>query len=797
MRIARVAIARGPRRELTWSVPDGLEDRVLPGCRVLVPLGRGNRRLTGYVVALDEVDPAELGYPIKPVADVLDPEPLFDDALLTLFRFIARYYHASLGDVIRTGLPAGLNVADARVVALTAEGRARLGEDPILRRLVAGDHPARELDVPMARLVRLADKGLVALRYELERQRVRPRFVQVVAPTGEAPSVPLRAGAGPALLLALLRAEGTQELRGLKGRVPNHGASVRRLVELGAAAVDSVQLFRDPWRGEVEERDRPPVLTAAQTESVAAIQAAIDHDVYQGFLLHGVTGSGKTEVYLHSLQHALRLGRGGIVLVPEIALTPQLAGRFRARFGDEVAVLHSGLSDGERLDQWELIRRGDRRVVVGARSALFAPVRELGLIVVDEEHESSFKQDDTPRYHARDMALKRGHGLSVPVVLGSATPSLETVANAEAGRLVKLQLPGRIGSQGLPPVELIDLREHPPIRPEGLISRPLIDAIREVVARQEQAIIFLNRRGYASCLLCRRCGSVPECTNCSISLTYHRSRRRLSCHYCGHSAPVPSACPECDHDQLELLGTGTEQVERVLADELPEARVARMDRDTTRGRALRSLLNRFRAREIDVLVGTQMVAKGHDFPRVTLVGVLLAEQMLKLPDFRASERTFQLLTQVAGRAGRDALPGRVLVQTFDPRHYSLQCAIRHDVASFVRRELQDRKLRGYPPVGHLVLIRLDATEALVARDAAGRVARLLRETIRAGGLPADLIGPNPAALERIKGRTRYHMLLRSAERAALHAALAALQEPDPKLLGRARLAVDVDPLSML
>jgi len=651
--------------------------------------------------------------------------------------------------------------------------------------------------VSMARLLRLADKGIITLNYELERARVAPRYVSMISLTGEEPAKKLKSGAGPAVLLELLRADGPQQVPSLKGRVSNHGPSVRRLVALGAAEIEKVQIFRDPWRGAAAERDTPPALTADQTAAVARICGAVDGDAYAGFLLRGVTGSGKTEVYLHALAHALEQGRGGIVLVPEIALTPQLAGRFRARFGDRVAVLHSALSDGERLDQWDLIRRGERSCVVGARSALFAPVPELGIIIVDEEHEGSFKQDESPRYHARDMALKRGHAAGCPVVLGSATPSLETVTNAANGRLQALELPKRIGDRAMPEVELVDLRKNAPVRPEALLSAPLLDAIKETVDRGEQAIIFINRRGFASCFMCRTCGDVPMCIDCSVSLTYHRHQRRLSCHYCGYVTRVPTRCVVCKDGEMQMVGTGTEQVETVLAEELPKARVARMDRDTTRGRALTRLLNSFRAREIDVLVGTQMVAKGHDFPAVTLVGVLLAEQMLRMQDFRASERTFQLLTQVAGRAGRHELPGRVMVQTFAPEHHSLQCALTHDVTRFVKHESHLRKMRGFPPYGYCCLVRLDSPQMNTARDAAGRVARHLRAAIGAAGLPVELIGPNPATLERIKGRSRYQVMLLSKSRGALHRVVSALDAPDSALLGGARLVVDVDPTNLL
>lgn len=793
MNVCEVAIPRGPGRLLTYLVPDGLDSQVEVGRRVLAPLGRGNKRVTAYVVGRSTLEKTRMR--LKPVLDVLDGQPLFDPGMLKLFRFIARYYHAPLGDVIRTGLPGGLNITESRVAWLTEAGRAVMTSDEVLMALADGDRPIKELQVRSSRLVRLEKKGLIGMRYELERARSRPRFVSVVELTGAEPEPSLRSGAGPAVLLDILRSEGPLEVPSLSGVVKNHNAAVRRLIVVGAARLIDKQVFRDPWQGRAVEADARPTLTDDQKRAVDAIGQALEARKYTGFLLRGVTGSGKTEVYLHALEHALSLGRGGIVLVPEIALTPQLSGRFRARFGDMVAVLHSGLSDGERLDQWELIRQGKRRCVVGARSALFAPVVDLGIIMVDEEHEGSFKQDDSPRYHARDMALVRGTQLKIPVVLGSATPSLETVHNVDLGRVVRLNLPERIGGRAMPTVEIIDVRTTPMVDEDAMLSGPLVDAVTETVARGEQAILFLNRRGFASCLRCRQCRQAPRCVDCSVTLTLHRFQRRLSCHYCGYGARVPLECPECS-GELTLGATGTEQVEDALTLAIPSARVARMDRDTTRGKALTRLLDRFRGREIDVLVGTQMVAKGHDFPAVTLVGVLLAEQSLAVQDFRAEERTFQLLTQVAGRAGRHA-GGKVLIQTGNPDHYALKAAITHDSDGFVAHELGRRKSRGFPPFLYVALVRVDATKPDVAHDAAHRVARTINETIGRLKLPVHVVGPNPASLERLKGRTRMVMLLKSLERGPLHQAMSALDAQDSKLLGGARLAIDIDPINMM
>ncbi len=792
---ASIAIPRGPSAPLTYSVPDEWVHACQIGSRVLVPMGRRNRRITGYVVARDVEVPAD--WKLKAISDLMDAEPLFNAHMLQLFEFLATYYRASLGDAIRTGLPAAFNITESRYAAITPLGEGSLDAEPLLTKLVDGPKSFRSLDCSTAVLLRLEKAGLVELQYELDRPSATAKTVNVVSLNGEPLEVTLKAGAGPQTLYELLQNDGPQVVPSLKERIKNHAGAVRRLTDLGVATISRRTVFRDPWRGAELERDTPPALTDAQRAAVTQLTAAVDSLAYQGFLLRGVTGSGKTEVYLHALAHVLAKGGGGIVLVPEIALTPQLAGRFRARFGDQVAVLHSGLTNGERLDQWKLIKRGLRPVVVGARSALFAPIPRLQLIVVDEEHESSFKQDESPRYHGRDLALKRGLIEECSVVLGSATPSLETVLNAERGRLKRIDLPERIANRPLPVTELVDLKVHAPVHKEALVSQPLLDALEETIRRKEQAIIFINRRGYANFLLCRTCGSSVDCPDCSVSLTYHRSTRRLICHYCGYTEGIPSACPSCTSETLSQVGTGTEQVEQVLAEAIPGARVARMDRDTTRGKSLVKLLDRFRAQQIDILVGTQMVAKGHDFPSVTLVGVLLAEQMLRMQDFRASERTFQLLTQVAGRAGRHELPGRVIVQAYDPEHYSLKRALEHDFDGFVVQERHNRQRRGFPPYGYLVWCRIDALDSEEAYRVADRVGQHARSLVQAEGLRVHVMGPVPAPIDRLKGRSRFVIQLRSDQRGPLHRILRTLDPRDHQLVGQARLAIDVDPINLM
>lgn len=784
---ALVALPRGPRAVLSYAAP--LELPIELGRRVLVPLGRSNKRVTGYVVGFA---PAPADVRLKPVAEVLDPAPLFDAHMLSLFEFIASYYVCPLGDVIRGGLPGGLNVVDSRVATLTAAGGEARDGHPVLQRLSADKPtPVKELKLPPGRLMRLCEQGLLTLSYALERPRVAARYASVVSASASELPAALRPGGAPARVFERLLADGPTEGDALREHEPNAAAALRRLVELGAVRIEKRQVYRDPWRGEAPARDTAPTLSPTQLAAVDAITGSAG---YTGFLLYGITGSGKTEVYLESLRRVLATGRSGLVLVPEIALTPQLAGRFRARFGDAVAVLHSGLSDGERLDQWEQIRSKRLRIVVGARSALFAPLTELGLIVVDEEHETSFKQDEAPRYHARDLALYRGRLSGCPVVLGSATPSLESWTNAERGRLTRLELPGRVMGRDLPGVELVDVSHEAYVWPEALITAPLERALRETLARREQAILFLNRRGYAASFQCAACQLVLECPDCSVAMTFHRARRRVVCHCCGREGRLPERCPKCLSLLIEHRGVGTEQVEAVLMANLPTARVARMDHDTTRGEQLTQLLDAFRAHEIDILVGTQMVAKGHDFPKVTLVGVLQAEQALGIPDFRAAERTFQLITQVAGRAGRHEAPGRVLVQTSVPQHYALVASGTHDYLRFVAEEARRRRGLGNPPFGFLVLLRIDAQVAEQASATAGALARAARTLGQAHGVV--VVGPHAAPVERVRGRTRWQVLLRARDRAALHQVVEGLAEPLAALTGDVRASLDVDPQNL-
>tara|TARA_B100001123_G_scaffold100977_1_gene116654 strand:+ start:3789 stop:5582 length:1794 start_codon:yes stop_codon:yes gene_type:complete len=584
------------------------------------------------------------------------------------------------------------------------------------------------------------------------------------------------------------------------------GLESKRLVGI----FDEEQL-RDPFAN--TPITKPPVLipTKDQRNVIDALISALDEDVPIPFLLQGITGSGKTLVYIELLREALDRGQSAIVLVPEIALTPQTVSRFRAQFDDQVAVLHSGLSDGERYDAWRSLNTGQRRIAVGARSALFAPLSNLGVIVVDEEHDGSYKQSEAPRYLARDLAVVRARQTGAVCVLGSATPSLESWSNARTGKFRHLQLMKRVGGARLPEVRVVDLRvkkrgsddvSRINERGSGVLSSELVSAVDARLERAEQVILLLNRRGYSSFIQCRECGEVEQCLNCSISLTYHRAARRMVCHHCRYDAPAPDRCPRCGSVDLSYRGLGTEQVERVTVETFPSARIARMDVDTTSGKwAHQRILDRVAKGDVDILLGTQMIAKGLDFPRVTLVGVVNADVGIHLPDFRASERTFQLLSQVAGRAGRGKLGGEVLIQTSLPDHYAIQAAVAHDFRAFAERESSARETPRYPPHLRMVNVILSSPDQRAAAKSAEAGAEWVRRWLRRKNLEesrgVELVGPAPAPIERLHGRWRWHFFLRSTSPGAIGKVVRALIDGFKVPGGDVRLAVDRDPVALL
>ncbi len=801
--VCSVALPLPSPQPYRYRIPAALADRALPGARVVVPV-RGSE-LIGVVVGVDEGATADL----KPLYAIPDQQPLLSPALLALVRWLSGYYVAPLGLALRAMLPGALWGRSRLVAELREPARAPGGvsQDVVRALEQAGGRAgagrlARRLKRPVWDVLqRLARAGAVALDVEPPTVGPQAGSARTLVLTRSLPSLLERerefgrARRQRAAYEALDELGGEADVRHLTHRLGFSPAVLTAVVARGLARFGEREALRDPFAG--VGAPSPATLTDAQREAVRGLRAL---DPGGAGLLFGVTGSGKTVVYLEALRAVVAGGGGAIVLVPEIALTPQTVARVRGAFGDAVAVLHSGLSDAERADAWRAVASGQRRVVVGARSAVFAPVRGLGMVVVDEEHDASYKHGESPRYHARDVALRRGRLEGARVVLGSATPSLEMWAVRE--RLALVCLPERVAAPRLPAVRLVDMRSAPRVAEGGAVpwSVALDEAVAGRLGAGEQIILLLNRRGFAHFLQCPACGHVPECPSCSIALTVHQTPAALRCHYCGHQEPVPGACPQCGHATQRMRGVGTQTLERWLAERFPTARLARMDADTTSTKwSHRRLLEAFGRREVDVLLGTQMIAKGLDFPQVTLVGVVDADTGLHLPDFRAAERTFQLIAQVAGRAGRGPAGGEVLVQTRNPEHYALTAAAAHDYELFAARELEGRRSPPYPPHAALANVVVSGLDERQVAGAAGTVADWLRGLVSARGAPAEVVGPAPAPLARIKQRWRWHLVLRSADRRWLGRLVryGARRAPYAARGGAVRVVFDRDPVSLL
>lgn len=840
--LVSVAVPVSVDRAFSYAVPAHWDTRPAPGTRVLVPFGQ--RSLVGIV--RPGAAPMPEGGKVRAAYDVLDEpgRPALTPDLVRLCEWMQDYYLAPPGEVYRLTLPGLLTNADARFAHLTELGErvfAAADAGPLLRgdlprpsaleqRVLAALAGAGGKGYAVARLTALRPRvpGVLKILGELEergwcstgwdeagqRARTEPHFrrTDYLRGAGEEDRIKQAVGRSKQrrALLDYVETRPPGEWVSMSElRSPFRRASqlVGPLVEAGLLAREDRLRELDPFDATPGASTGPQSPTPDQAAALESLKADLASGEFASTLLHGITGSGKTEVYLQLIA-AVRAGGGGaIVLVPEIALTPQLADRFRNRFGDEVAILHSALTPRQRLDAWEHIRTGRRPIVIGARSAVFAPVPDLRAIVVDEEHDPSFKQEEGVRYNARDVALVRAREVGAQVILGSATPSLETYWLAQQGKHRWLRLRNRPTPRPLPKVEILSLAVHK-AHPETMLCARLRDAVRETVANGEQAILFLNRRGFTTTMVCGECGALQQCPDCSApSMTYHLQRNRLMCHLCGHIEATPDRCRACGEPALLHGGAGTERIELAIARELPEVRVARLDRDTSRGRQLLDVLNRFRAREVDVLVGTQMLSKGHDFPGVTLVGILQGDHGLGLPDPRAAERTFQLLTQVSGRAGRGDRPGRVMVQAYAVDHPAITYAAEHDFQGFATAELEGRRALGNPPFGHLALVRIQGSDGGLVAERARALAsrsRILIQEIAAKHegeqVPVQLLGPAPSPIERINRRSRWQLLLRARVRGSLRWLLRALR---PSLgnegNGEARTlaTVDVDPQSLL
>jgi primosomal protein N' (replication factor Y) len=786
----------------TYSLPLTLQHRVKAGARVVVPFG--TRKLTGVALSVHDDPP---GVAMKDVFRLIDNEPVLSDELLSLGRWISGYYCAPLGEVLRSMLPLAAEIRSGKIYSLTDAGRdasKQLSIDAsnddalnqVMQMLASRSLSAAHLK----RKVPLADKVLKSLE---RKGWIAVEQVQVARDPLRAPSAKLRielTGAEPAgklpkaereLLAHLSLHPGTHNLGELEDIVHNSSTAARALArrKLVTLTPEPMVISSAPIRA-------PHDLNPSQRNAFELISAGIASHKFCTFLLHGITGSGKTEVYLNAIDVALAHGRSALLLVPEIALTPAMAGQFYSRFGDSVAILHSAFSDSERADQWRRIRAGGASVVVGTRSGVFAPVRNLGLIVVDEEHDGSYKQEENPRYNGRDVAVVRAQAANACVVLGSATPSMESRFNASSGKYTMLELPGRIAERPLPKVHIVDMRqEFLETRKHNTFSRALIEAIRERLSNNEQAMVLLNRRGFSSFVACRSCGTRVECINCALTLTWHRRDRRLLCHFCGYAEKVPTVCPKCQSEHIHFMGVGSERVEDELHGEFPEAKIARLDRDTVTGkRQFEDILNNFRERNFDILVGTQMIAKGHDIPNVTLVGVVSADVGLGMPDFRAAERTFQLLTQVAGRAGRGHLPGVVYMQTINPDHYAIRLAADQDYNAFFEKELQFRRFMKYPPFSAMANVLVRAAK----QEDALRMSTELGHHLTPAPENMKIMGPAEAPVPRLKAEYRYQLLIKSGSRKLLNTLLKRAQDfARGQKWGATALVIDVDPLTLL
>ncbi|MBF2602616.1 primosomal protein N' [Listeria welshimeri] len=742
-------------RPFDYFIPEDLEELIRPGMRVSVPFG--NRKIQGFVTSLDET---EENPKLKGIDGVMDLAPVLNEELMELGDWLAEDTLSFRVSAYQAMLPAALRAKYEKYFLRLDD------ENEELEQLFEGyetlDWKVAEARGLLKQIGKWVREGSVEVVYQVK-NKITNKKVRVVSClkspyqlTEIIEDMPKNAKAQSRVLAFFQAFEGSEILVSeLKKRAGTTDTTIKKLADLNILTIQEKIISRDPYQNHQFEKSESLQLLPDQLTACEKITAATEQET---FLIHGVTGSGKTEIYLQTIEAKLKEGKEAIVLVPEISLTPQMVERFKSRFGSEVAVLHSALSSGEKYDEWRKIERKEARVVVGARSAVFAPLENLGIIIIDEEHEASYKQEDNPRYHARDVAIWRANKYQCPVVLGSATPSLESFARAKKGVYTLIELPSRVNDRAMPEVSVVDMREE--LRKENRteFSTELLEKIKDRIAKKEQTVLMLNRRGYSSFVMCRDCGYVVECPNCDISLTYHQSSNQMKCHYCGHEERVPQKCPSCEGEHIRYFGTGTQKVEESLTKLIPEARVIRMDVDTTRTKgAHEKLLKSFRNHEADILLGTQMIAKGLDFPDITLVGVLNADTMLHLPDFRASERTFQLLTQVSGRAGRHERTGEVVVQSYNPEHYSIEFAKKHDFIGFYNHEMQLRKMGSYPPFYYLTMINVSDENEMKAIRTIQEMAQFLRGNL---GPDAVVLGPVPSTITRIKNKYRYQCIIK-------------------------------------
>ncbi|WP_010096727.1 primosomal protein N' [Ornithinibacillus scapharcae] len=763
MSIAKVIVdvqAKSINQTFDYRIPERFHDIISEGMRVIVPFGP--RKITGFVVEIKNTSEFDK---LRDIIDVLDIQPVLTKELLELGKWVAEDTLTMYITAYQAMLPQVLKAQYKKeLVRNTHEPLADEFEYLFAGRDVIAYEEFVQSNIPYSKLQHAVQETLISINY-LVKSKITKKQVTVIEPVKESflleealMDLSPSAKKQRQLISFFIQNPDPIEQAKLFQITNTNRPIVKALLEKQLLREFKKEIYRNPYDDSSFKRTYPLNLTEQQEKALQPIRESIrkiEHDV---FLVHGVTGSGKTEIYLQAIQEVLKQGKEAIVLVPEISLTPQMVNRFKGRFGSEVAVMHSGLSSGEKYDEWRKIQAKEVRVVVGARSAIFAPFENLGIIIIDEEHETTYKQEDQPRYHARDVAIKRGQSHNCPVVLGSATPTLESYARAQKGVYQLSTLDQRTNEKDMPEVEIIDMREELHSGNRSMFSKALKESMEEVISRGEQVVLLLNRRGYSTFVMCRDCGHVKECPHCDIALTFHKRSNRLKCHYCSYEEPMPLVCTECQSDSIRYFGTGTQRVEESLHELMPHARVIRMDVDTTRKKGSHErLLKQFANKEADILLGTQMIAKGLDFANVTLVGVLTADSMLHLPDFRSSERTFQLLTQVSGRAGRHELPGKVIVQTYTPEHYSIQLASDYDFNQFFLREMQIRRSFRYPPYVYLALVTVSHPNHVRVVQITQRIVQLLLKVV---GEETIVLGPTPSPIARMKDRYRYQCMIK-------------------------------------
>lgn len=796
---AEIAVELPLEGTFTYSVPLNLKDDAVLGKRALVPFGK--RTVTGYILGTASALPPEVKA-AKPIIDILDDFPIFDRKRLEFYRWLSSYYFAPLGPVLALIHPGGANIKSFRAFTVTPDGEGASGRTVLEKELLTAaaketsllalikKFPNRPVHSALSRLKR---DGLIVEKTVLKGGGTRKteRFFKASEPTMDPKALkrsPIQAKAYGRIL------EGEVSMTELRRTLGEVAGAVKKLVEKNLVSETEREVARDPF-SDIAPKASDFKPNDEQQAAIDAITEAIGKKAFSPFLLHGVTGSGKTLVYLKVLEEVVKSGKKAVILAPEIALTPWPAAYLIEKFPGHVAIAHSGLPEGERLDEWKRILKGEADIVVGARSALFSPIKDLGLIIVDEEHETSYKQEDGVRYNARDAAVMLAKYLDITVVLGSATPSVETFYNARTGKLTRLRLGNRVEGRGLPTIEIMDMKG----KKGTVLSERLKDLLLKTFNDGHQALLFLNRRGFSNTLLCKDCGQTFSCLNCSVTLTMHKKKGVLKCHYCDMSMDLPDKCPGCSGTNLAHPGVGTEKVEEEVRALFPGIRAGRMDRDTTaRKGSSKKIIDAVEERRIDVLIGTQMVSKGHHFPGITLVGVISGDTSLNIPDFRSSERTFQLITQAAGRAGRGEVPGTVVIQTLNTGHYCFKNALTHDYEGFYNEEIIGREELSYPPFTRLCNLRLEGTnEAKVVSAAETLKNAALRLLDKKDG-SITILGPAPALLAKIKNRFRWQMLVKGSDVRRLHRFIHALKHSfDAKKLHGISLLVDMDPLTMI